>query len=182
MLINNNKINKIMNWYVIRVITSKEKKIKDLIEKGITNFDDKVSQMLIPNKKVSQMRNGKKYQIVKNDFPGYILIETEHISELVSTIKQVNGVIGFLGSKNPEPLRRKEVDRILGRQNETEVVEDKYFVGETIKVTDGPFTSFVGDITFVDDKKQMVKVDIKVFGRDVPVDLMYIQIDKSEKS
>ena len=169
-----------MNWYVIRVITSKEKKIKELVEKEleILNFDNKVSQLLVPSKKVLQMRNGKKYQIVKNDFPGYILIETEFISELVSTIKNVNGVIGFLGVKNPEPLRQKEVDRILGRQSETEV-EEKYFIGEEIKIIDGPFNSFVGDITFVDDKKKIVKVNVKIFGRDVPVDLTYIQIEKN---
>jgi len=169
-----------MNWYVIRVITSKEKKIKELIENEleISNLNNKVSQLLIPSKKVIQMRKGKKYTIEKNDFPGYVLIETEHIHKLVSTIKNVNGVIDFLGAKNPEPLRQREIERIIGRQSETEV-EDKYFIGETVNVVDGPFSSFVGDITHVDDKKKIVKVNIKVFGRDVSVDLTYLQIDKN---
>lgn len=169
-----------MNWYVIRVITSKEKKTMELIEKEleINKVDNKVSQLLVPSKKVMQMRNGKKYSVVKNDFPGYILIETEYINDLVPIIKNINGVIGFLGTRNPEPLKQKEVDRIIGRQSNTEV-EDKYFVGETVKVTDGPFSSFIGEITFVDDKRKIVKVNIKVFGRDVPVDLTYLQITKS---
>lgn len=169
-----------MNWYVIRVITNKEKKIKELIENELNshNLSNKVSQLLIPSKKVMQMRNGKKYAIEKNDFPGYILIETENINEMFSSIKQINGVIGFLGTKNPEPLRQREVERIIGRQSETEV-EDKYFIGESVIVIDGPFSSFIGDITHVDNKKKIVKVNIKVFGRDVPVDLTYLQIDKN---
>lgn len=169
-----------MDWYVIRVVTSKEKKILELIENELEfcNFTDKVSQLLIPSKKVMQMRNGKKYTIVKNDFPGYILIETEHISELVSTIKGINGVIEFLGYKNPEPLRQKEVDRIIGRQKD-DVVEDRYFIGEIVNIIDGAFDSFVGEIKTVDEVKKIVKVDVKIFGREVPVDLRYEQINKS---
>jgi transcriptional antiterminator NusG len=170
-----------MNWYVIRVITSKEKKIMELIETElkINNLTDKVSQLLIPSKQASQMRNGKKYSITKNDFPGYILIETDNMEILRSTLKQVNGVIGFLGGKKAEPLKNHEVDSILGRQNEQES-EDTYFVGELIHVIDGPFTSFDGDITDVDSKKNSLKVNIKVFGRDVPVDLTFLQVEKPQ--
>jgi len=169
-----------MNWYVIRVISSKEKKIMELIENKLEffNLTDKVSQLLIPSKKIMQMRNGKKYTVVKNDFPGYVLIETEHILELQPVINNVNGVIEFLGYKKPEPLKPNEVNRIIGRQNETEV-EDKYFIGETVTVIDGPFNTFVGVLTFVDDQKKMVKVNIKVFGRDVPVNLSYLEIKKN---
>jgi len=169
-----------MNWYVIRVVTSKEKKTKELIEKELELYklDNKVSQILVPSKKVMQMRNGKKYTIEKNDFPGYILIETDKVDELVSTIKNVSNVLGFLGVTHPEPLRQREVETIVGRQNNT-IVEDKYFIGEVVKVTDGPFNSFVGEIILVNDKKKAVKVNIKVFGRDVPVDLTYIQIEKN---
>lgn len=166
-------------WYVIRVVTSKEKKILELIEKElkIYKLDKKYNEMLVPSKKTLQMRKGKKYTIEKNDFPGYILIETDYINELISTIKNVSNVLGFLGTDKPEPLKQKEIDRIIGRQDD--VVEDKYFIGETINITDGPFSSFVGDIVVVDDKKKVVKVNVKVFGRDVPVNLTYLQIEKS---
>ncbi len=169
-----------MNWYVIRVITSKEKKIMELLKKEleICNFVDKVSKLLIPSKKVIQMRKGKKYTINKNDFPGYILIETEHVSELESTIKGVNGVIDFLGYKNPEPLKQREIDRIIGRQKDN-IIEDTYFIGEIINIIDGAFNSFVGEITFVDNKKKIVKVGVKIFGREVPVNLTYLQINKT---
>lgn len=169
-----------MNWYVIRVVTGKEKKTKELIEKEleISNITDKISQVLVPSKKVMQMRNGKKYAVEKNDFPGYVLVEGDLSGEVIPIIKNINGVIGFLGAGKPEPLRQREVDRIIGRQLD-DVIEDKYFVGETVNVIDGPFSSFVGEVTFVDDKKKIVKVNIKVFGRDVPVDLTYLQIEKS---
>lgn len=175
-----------MSWYVIRVVTGKEKKCKELIEKELelSNLGDKYSKLLIPSKKVMQMRNGKKYAVEKNDFPGYILIETNFVDQLNSTIKNTSNVLGFLGTNDkssvkPQPLRQKEVERIIGRQKENYEVEDKYFVGEIVSIVDGPFSSFVGVVTYVDDKKKTVKVDVKIFGREVPVDLTYLQIEKS---
>jgi transcriptional antiterminator NusG len=170
-----------MNWYVIRVVTGKEKKTKDLIshELEIGNFMNNVSQILIPCRKTMQMRNGKKYSVEKNDFPGYILIESDLTPEMISTVKNINGVIDFLGSKNkPEPMKEKEVERILGRQ--ALEAEDKFFVGEIIKILDGPFISFIGEISHVDEKKRTVKANVKIFGREVPVDLTYLQIQRTQ--
>lgn len=169
-----------MNWYVIRVVTGKEKKTKELIEHTllIGNFMDKVSQILIPSRKTMQIRNGKKYQSERNDFPGYILIEADLTGEMISTIKHINGVADFLGSKDrPEPLKEREVERILGRQHLE--AENKFFVSEIVKILDGPFASFVGEVTHVDDKKKTVKVMVKMFGREVPVDVTYLQIERN---
>lgn len=169
-----------MKWYVIRCVTGKEKKTKDIIihTLEVNNFMEKVSQILIPSRKTMQLRNGKKYSVEKNDFPGYILIEAELTPEMISTVRNINGVIDFLGEKGkPEPMREKEVERILGRQ-ELEA-EDKFFIGETIKILDGPFASFIGEITQVDEKKKIVKVDVKLFGREVPVELTYLQIERT---
>jgi len=82
-----------------------------------------------------------------------------------------------LGSKNPEPLKQREVDRIIGRQKD-EVIEEKFFIGESVSIIDGPFNSFVGTVTSVDEKKKTLRVNVKIFGRDVPVDLTYLQINR----
>ena len=167
-----------MKWYVIRVISGKEKKLKETIENELkkNNFDEKINQILVPTHKTIQVRKGKKYNIEKNFFPGYILIECDFISEISAVIKNINGVSGFLGSgKSPQPLSDSEIDRILGRQNQK--IED-FYVGQVVKIMDGPFATFCGNLTDIDASKQKVKLNVKIFGRDVPLELTYQQIEK----
>src|SRR4030043_421842 len=106
-------------WYVLRAIGGKEKKVKEYIESEITrlNLQEFVSQVLIPTEKVYQIRNGKKISKERNFFPGYILIEAALVGEIPHILKNIPNVIGFLGSKNeePVPLRQSEVNRILGK-------------------------------------------------------------------
>lgn len=173
-------------WYVVRAISGSEKKIKEYIENEISrlNLNDFVSQVLIPTEKVYQIRKGKKISKERNYFPGYILIEAALTGEIPHIIKNITGVIGFLGSKGeePSPLRLSEVNRILGKVDELaekdEEISMPFYVGETVKVIDGPFNTFSGIIEDVNDEKKKLKVSVKIFGRKTPVELSFLQVEK----
>jgi len=174
-------------WYVVRAISGKEKKVKELMEFEISaaKLDHLVSQVLIPTEKVFQIRNGKKISKERSFFPGYILIEALLDGEVEHIIKNINGVIGFLGAERggkPIPLRNSEVNRILGKvdelaESEEEVAVD-FYVGETVKVIDGPFNGFSGVIEEVNAEKKKLKVIVKIFGRKSPLELSFLQVEK----
>ncbi|MDR0363806.1 MAG: transcription termination/antitermination protein NusG [Bacteroidales bacterium] len=175
----------IKKWYVVRAISGSEKKVKQYIESEIVNYhlEDYVSQVLIPVEKVYQVRKGKKISTERNYFPGYILIEAALVGEVKHIIRNVPGVLGFLGSKeNPDPLRPSEVNRILGKVDELtaqgEEVNVPYVVGETVTVTDGPFNSFTGTIEEINEEKKRLIVMVKIFGRKTPLELNFMQVAK----
>ncbi len=173
-------------WYVLRAIGGKEKKAKEFIESEVArlNLQDYVSQVLIPTEKVYQIRNGKKISKERNFFPGYILIEANLIGEIPHILNNIPNIIGFLGSKGdePVPLRMSEVNRILGKVDELaesdEEINEPYFVGETIRVVDGPFNGFNGVIEDVNEEKKKLKVMVKIFGRKTPLELSFMQVEK----
>jgi len=174
-------------WYVVRAISGKEKKVKQLIENEIirNGLEQYVAQILIPTEKVYQVRNGKKISKERSFFPGYILIEADLIGEVPHTIKNVNGVIGFLGAEkggDPLPLRQAEVNRILGKVDELAESEEEinipFYVGENVKVIDGPFKGFSGVIEEVNEEKKKLKVMVKIFGRKQPLELSFLQVEK----
>lgn len=175
-------------WYVLRAIGGKEKKAKEYIENEVRNRDlqDFVSQVLIPTEKVYQIRNGKKISKERIHYPGYILIEAALVGEIPHILTNITNVIGFLGDpKNqnaPIPLRPSEVNRILGRVDELTEGEEElsipYVVGESVKVTDGPFNGFNGIIEEVNEEKKKLKVMVKIFGRKTPLELSFMQVEK----
>jgi transcription termination/antitermination protein NusG len=173
-------------WYVLRAVGGKEKKVKEYIDSEISrlNLKDYVSQVLIPTEKVYQIRNGKKISKERNYFPGYILIEAALVGEIPHILQNVPNVVGFLGGKNdePVPLRQTEVNRILGKVDELSASDEElnipFFVGETVKVIDGPFNSFTGVIEEVNDEKKKLKVMVKIFGRKTPLELSFMQVEK----
>ena len=182
-----------LKWYVVRVISGQEKKIKSYLETEITrqNLEDFIPQVMIPVEKVYEMRNGKKRIREKNFFPGYVLISADlSHGEAYHLINNIPGVIGFLGSddggqgKTPIPLRQSEINRILGRFDEVEDVEEKtettFIVGEAVKVMDGPFNGFTGTVQEVFDEKKKLNVMVKIFGRNTPVELNYMQVEKQD--
>jgi transcriptional antiterminator NusG len=175
-----------LKWYVVRAVSGKEKKVKQYIESeinrlGITHL---LPQVLIPMEKYYQMREGKKIAKERNFYPGYVLIEANLDGELEHVIKNINSVIGFLGDKqgNAVPLRPAEVNRILGKVDEMaqqgEVMNVPYYVGENVKVMDGPFNGFTGVIEEVNEEKKKLKVMVKIFGRRTPLELNYMQVEK----
>jgi transcriptional antiterminator NusG len=174
-------------WYVLRAVGGKEKKVKELIENEISllNLQDFVAQVLIPQEKVYQIRNGKKISKERNYFPGYILIEASLVGEIPHILRNIPNVMGFLtGSKgdDPIPLRMSEVNRILGKVDELTASEEEinvpFFVGESVKVIDGPFNSFTGVIEEVNEEKKKLKVMVKIFGRKTPLELSFMQVEK----
>ncbi len=174
-------------WYVIRVISGKERKLKDQIELEIerAGWKNAVIQVLIPTEKVYKIRKGKKVIQERNFFPGYILLEVKpekFTGEMLQMIRSTNGVINFLGNNNPVPLRKSEVNRILGKVDEMsemgERMNEPFIVGETIKIIDGPFNDFFGNIEQVYEEKKKLKVIVKIFGRKTPVELNFMQVEK----
>lgn len=174
-------------WYVIRAISGKEKKVKQLLEDEIdhSGLKDYVSQILIPMEKVFQIRNGKKVSKERNFFPGYVLVEANLTGEIPHLIRNTTDVIGFLGAEKggePLPLRPSEVNRILGKVDELADSEEEFdipfMVGEAVKVIDGPFNGFSGNIEEVNQDKKKLKVMVKIFGRKTPLDLSYLQVEK----
>ena len=174
-------------WYVVRAISGQEKKIKQYIEVEITRLklNDFVSQVLIPTEKVIQIRNGKKTTKERSFYPGYVLIEANLSGEIPHIIKNITGVIGFLGETkggDPVPMRISEVNRILWKVDElTEsegTVASNYVVGESVKVINGPFNGFNGVIEEVMEDKKKIKVTVKIFGRKTPVELNYGEVER----
>ena len=164
-------------WYVIRAVGGKENKVKEYIESEIrhNHLEDYISQILIPTEKVYTIRNGKKISKEKVSYPGYVLIEAAFVGQIPIIIRNTPNVLGFLGDT-------KEVSRILGRVDELSEMEEEnevpFFVGETVKVTDGPFSSFQGTIEAVDNERKKLTVSVKIFGRKTPMELSFTQVEK----
>ena len=174
-------------WYVLRVIGGKEKKVKEYIESEIASLglQDYVSQVLIPTEKIFQVRNGKKISKEPNFFPGYVMVEAALVGEVPHILRDITNVIGFLGETkggDPVPMRLAEINRILGKVDELaeqpEEISVPYFVGESVKVTDGPFNGFTGVIEEVNSDKKRLKVIVKIFGRKTPLELSFMQVEK----
>lgn len=164
-----------MKWYVIKVVTGKEKKMKETIENELKekNNENIISTLLVPTQKTIQLRKGKKIQVEKNFFPGYIFVECETINEVESNIKHINGVASVL----KQPLTQLEIDRILGNDSKKEI-DEKLHLKERVKIIDGPFSSFVGVITELESTKQKAKVSVSIFGRETLIDLNFSQVVK----
>ena len=173
-------------WYVLRAVSGKESKVKEYLDADIKNSDlsEYVSQVLIPTEKVYQVRNnGKKIVKERSYLPGYVLVEAALVGEVAHHLRNTPNVIGFLGgSENPVPLRQSEVNRILGTVDELqesgEELNVPYTVGETVKVTVGPFSGFSGLIEEVNTEKRKLKVMVKIFGRKTPLELGFMDVEK----
>lgn len=174
-------------WYVVRAISGKEKKVKELLELEISRekLDDYIGQILIPTEKVFQIRNGKKVSKEKAYLPGYVLVEAALVGEVPHVIKSIPNVIGFLGAEkggDPAPMRMAEVNRILGKVDELSETEEEmkipFVIGESVKVIDGPFNNFSGVIDEINEEKKKLKVMVKIFGRKNLLELSYMQVEK----
>ncbi|MCB0594218.1 MAG: transcription termination/antitermination factor NusG [Lewinellaceae bacterium] len=175
-------------WYSLRVISGKERKIKERIEMEVerSGWRDFITQILVPTEKVYKIRNGKKVISERNILPGYILIEANPSmlsGEVIQAISNIPNVIHFLGRNNPIPMRPAEANRMLGKVDESqeagEAMIEPFIVGETVKIIDGPFSEFVGDIQEVNEEKKKLKVIVKIFGRGTEVELNFMQVEKT---
>ncbi len=177
----------VKKWYVVRAIGGQENKVKSYIENEIARLglSDFVEEILVPTEKVIQIRKGKKYNIEKVYFPGYIMVKANLSGEVPHVIKSITGVIGFLGETkggDPVPLRKAEVNRMLGKVDELAVRNENivipFVLGETVKVIDGPFNSFEGTVENINEEKRKLEVMVKIFGRKTPLELSYTQVSK----
>ena len=175
-------------WYVLRAISGKEAKVKEVIEAQMKNTDlgRYVSQVLIPTEKVLTQRNGKKVVKERTLYSGYVFIEAELTGEVQYELRNTTNVIDFLRgrAKNSDPmaLRESEVKRMLGTademmQPEAEPVDD-YVVGEPVKVTAGPFSGFSGVIKEINSDRKKIKVEVKIFGRPTDLELENSQVER----
>ncbi len=179
-------------WYVLRVVSGKERSVKEYLDKDIARngWTTIVKQVFLPMEKVYKVQNGKKVMREKNYFPGYVMLEVEDgklSDDIVQHISNISNIMHFLtdgkGSKgNIISLRKAEVNKMLGKVDEMNdmgvSISEPFIVGETIKIIEGPFNDFNGVIEEVTDEKKKLKVSVKIFGRSTPVELSYVQVEK----
>jgi len=174
-------------WFCLRVISGKERKIKERIELEIqrSGWGEVVTQILVPTEKVYKIRAGKKVISERNILPGYILVEADQpkfSGEMITGITAIPNVIHFLGRTKPKPMQESEANRLLGKVDESmdlgESMLEPFFVGETVKIIDGPFNEFVGDIKEIYEEKKKLNVIVKIFGRGTEVELGFTQVEK----
>ena len=172
-----------MEWYTLRVISGKEKKIRDniLYEVESEGMKDVVTDILVPSENIIEMKDGKKKVRNRVFFPGYLLVNMEMNKETRYLVENITGVMSFVGPQGePQPVKTDEINRIIGvveSGEAREVIKTLYRVGDHVKVTDGPFLEFSGYVQEVNEDKQKLKVSVSIFGRPTPVELNYLQVE-----
>ena len=174
-----------MDWYTLRVISGKEKKIKEniIFDVNDSKMEDLITDVLVPSENIVEMRSGKKKVRERVFFPGYLLVRLEVNKETRHLLESVNGEISFLGPKgNPQPLKPEETKRFLGEFDGTDgplrtTEAEPYKIGDPVKVKDGPFMDFSGLVQEINHDKQKLKVLVSIFGRQTPVELDYLQVE-----
>ena len=175
-------------WYIVHAYSNFEKKVAEDIEnkaeqKGLS---DAIEQIVVPTEKVVEVRRGKKVDAERKFFPGYVLMKADLNDAVISLVKNTPRVTGFLGedkhSAKPMHITEKEAERILHQVQEG-VERPKpsvtFEIGEQVRVSDGPFASFNGTVQDVDEERARLKVEVSIFGRAVPVDLEFGQVEKN---
>jgi transcriptional antiterminator NusG len=175
-------------WYIVHAYSNFEKKVAEDIEnkakqKGLS---DQIEQIVVPTEKVVEVRRGKKVDAERKFFPGYVLMKADLDDAVISLVKNTPRVTGFLGedkhTAKPMHITEKEAERILHQVQEG-VERPKpsvtFEIGENVRVSDGPFASFNGTVQDVDEERARLKVEVSIFGRAVPVDLEFGQVEKN---
>ncbi|MFK5979334.1 MAG: transcription termination/antitermination protein NusG [Rhizobiaceae bacterium] len=172
-------------WYIVHAYSNFEKKVAESIEEQIKQkgLEHLFEAVLVPTEKVVEVRRGRKVDAERKFFPGYVLVKMEMTDEAFHLIKNTPKVTGFLGSDHkPQPIMEREAERILNQVQEG-VDRPKpsimFDVGESVRVSDGPFASFNGIVQEVDEERARLKVEVSIFGRATPVDLEYGQVEKT---
>lgn len=174
-------------WYIVHAHSGFEQKVAQQIQEKAAqnNLSDKFEEVIVPTESVVEVRRGKKVNTERKFFPGYVLVKMVMSNETWQLVKGLPKVTGFLGAEKgskPQPIRESEAQALFQQMQEgMEKPKHKIFfeVGETIKVLDGPFESFSGVVEEVDEDRERVKVSVSIFGRPTPVELDYMQVEKS---
>lgn len=180
-------MNENKKWFVLKVVSGQENKIKTYIDTEImrSKWEEAITHVLVPTEKVYKIRNGKKVIKDKTLYPGYLYIEVTDkkvTTEMLATIRNISGVMNFLGGNQPQPLRPLEVQKLLGKLDEVlgqgESMMEPFIINESVKIIDGPFNDFIGTIEEINEEKKKLKVVVKIFGRKQPVEVSFGQVDK----
>jgi len=171
-------------WYAVHTYSGHENRVRQTIEHlaTIEGFRDQLRQVLIPAETFVEIKGGKKRQTQRNLFPGYVLVAMEPSEDLVNLIVKIPGVSGFLphDSTKPTPLDDSEVTQILNtvqEKSEKPKPQIRFRVGEQVKVIEGPFANFVGEVNEIDEEKSKLKVMVSIFGRQTSVELDVLQVE-----
>ncbi len=173
-----------MKWYVVHTQTGYENKVKStlLARAESAGIQEKLSRILIPTEKVSEVKGGKKTVTERKFFPGYILVEMDLTDDTWYLIKNTPGISGFVGSRNkPIPLSEKDIETVLSQEEEKShrpKPKTEFTAGESVRVKEGAFANFNGTIEEVHPDKGKLKVMVVIFGRATPVELEYWQVEK----
>ena len=174
-----------MNWYIVQAYSGFENKVADTIKDIMSksSLENNLGEILVPTHKTVEVKKGKRTQKEKKYFPGYVLIKLDLDKNIYHKIKNIQKVSGFLGPEGkPVPVSEKEIKKIMGQIDETEENPSAgiiFEIGEKVKICDGAFASFTGLVEEINEEKLRLKVSVSVFGRPVPVDLEFNQVEKA---
>lgn len=169
-------------WYVIHCYSGYENKVRHAIEQRIETMGmrDKIFDVIVPTEEEIEVKDGKRRTVEKRVFPGYILVEMKLDEDSWYVVRNTPGVTGFVGMGNdPTPLRPEEVKQIMDRMSdEAPKVKVTFKIGQKVRIVDGPFNDFIGTVAAIDPDKSKVRVMVNFFGRDTPVELDFLEVEK----
>src|SRR3972149_2862279 len=175
-------VNPEAKWYVIHIQTSYEQRVKQALEQRVKSLgvEDKIFDVVIPTREVVVVKKGKKTKVTEKVFPGYILVKMILTDDSWLVVRTTEGVTGFVGAGlKPTSISDKEVEAIMKFvKQEQPKFKSKFSVGEAVKITDGPFSDFLGSIQEIDEEKGKIKVLVSIFDRETPVELDFLQVTK----
>ncbi len=174
-------------WFVVHTQSGYEKKVKQNLEARVQSFDmeNKIYEVVVPMEDVTEFKNGQRVVVQKKMFPGYLLIRCRRNDDVHHMIRNTPGVTGFAGpGGKPSPLRRKEVDNFLAVKKDGDEPQRKikprllYELNESVRIKEGPFADFQGQIVEINEEQLKIKVLVNIFGRETPVELDFAQVAK----
>ncbi|ACM93280.1 transcription termination/antitermination factor NusG [Nautilia profundicola AmH] len=172
-----------MNWYALQVYSGSELSVKKAIEnlKNELNLHDVIGEVIVPTEEVIEVKNGKKKIFERSIYPGYVFLEADLDTELWHKIQSLPKVGRFIGeSKKPTPLKKEDIELILEKAKTKTAPKPKvsFEEGEIVRINEGPFANFTGEVEDFDYEKGMLKLNVTIFGRSTPVEIHYTKVEK----
>ncbi len=171
------------HWYVLHTYSGYEKKVKKTIESKVDARDlgDRVYEIVVPEQEEIEIKQGQRHTVLKKVFPGYVLVRMELDEETWYELRNTPGVTGFVSAQNNRPVQLTEAEAqsvLKGITAEAPKVKIQFAIGDTVRITDGPFADFRGEIDEINNEKGKIKVLVSFFGRETPVELDFLQAER----